>query len=190
MYVIGNPQPSYSLNIPMEPIKVEPRDKTPSPYGGVMYDTSSVSPSHFGVTLPTGEALFTTSQQPNISLPPMDINGWMSSPAQMPSTSLIGYPDCRVVTCVNDLSGDVNLENANSIMFDLDKHEMELKVLNSGDLNIFDTNNLSETFAQNVSLTDVSGGRQDQNMTDSLTRLANNTLDTICQGGNIFKGPH
>lgn len=176
----------------MDPIKVEPRDKTPSPYGGVMYDNSSVSPSHFAVTLPTGEALF-TPQQPNISLPPMDINGWIPSPAHMPTTSLLGYPDCRVVPCVNDLSEDVNLENATSIMFDLDKqHEMELKVLNSGDLKniIFDTNNLSETFAQNVSLTDVTGGRHDQNMTDSLTRLTNNTLDAMCQGSNIFKGPN
>ncbi|RZB54393.1 dorsal, partial [Asbolus verrucosus] len=182
----------YLLNIPMEGIKVEPKDKAPSPYGGQMYETLSpaqnVSPHYVGATSPQGETLF--NQTTNL-LPPIDILNW-----NMPSTSVGNVlniqQDWNVVPATNDLSGGVSLESASGIssLLNLDSHQMELKPidLNSGDLNMFE-NNLSETFTQNLSLTDVNGGRHDQNMTDSLTRLANNALDNICQGNEIYRGP-
>ncbi|KAJ3657960.1 hypothetical protein Zmor_009735 [Zophobas morio] len=166
----------YLLNIPMEGIKVEPRDKAPSPYGGQMFETVSpahnVSPQYVGATPPPGDVLFNQAV-----LPPIEILNW-----NMPSTSVANPININWnVTPQNDLSA-VNLESATGVtsFLNLDSHQMELKPidLNSGDLSMLETNNLSETFTQNLSLTDI-GGRADQNMTDSLTRLANCAFEKI-----------
>lgn len=76
-------------------------------------------------------------------------------------------------------------------LLDLDSHtEFKQISLNSGELGPYeptlDVTNLSDTLNTNLSLTDIQVG-DDQNMTDSLTRLANNTIDRICQGTNNFK---
>jgi c-Rel proto-oncogene protein len=178
----------YLLNIPMEGIKVEPKDKAPSPYGGQMFETLSpaqnVSPHYVGASPPP----------PNFTqnvLPSIDMIHW-----NMPSTSVGNVLNIQQewnVAAPNDLSGVVNIESVSGIssLLNLDSHQMELKPidLNSGDLSMFDASNLSETFTQNLSLTDLNGVRQDQNMTDSLTRLANNALDNICRSNDIYKGP-
>lgn len=87
-----------------------------------------------------------------------------------------------------------NIMDSNGLrsLLDLDSHNTELKQinLNSGELGSFeaglDVVHLSDTLNTNLSLTDIQVGG-DQNMTDSLTRLANNTIDSICQGTNTFK---
>ncbi|EFA02850.1 dorsal [Tribolium castaneum] len=175
----------FLLNIPSEGIKVEPRDKAPSPYGGQMFEAPipNVSP-HYVAPTPPEAPLFQ-----NV-LPP--IGGMMNW--NMPSTSVVGdmlnmnwNPSAQ-----NDLSG-VNLSETPSgisSLLNLDNQQLELKPidLNSGDLSMLETNNLSETFTQNLSLMDESEGRQEPNMTDSLTRLANSALDNICQASDMYKG--
>lgn len=143
----------------------------------------NVSPHYMAPTPPLGDGLFNQNV-----LPP--IGGMMNWP--MPSTSVGDISMNWNVETQNDLTVGVNLTETPSgisSLLNLDSHQMELKPLDSGDLSMLETNNLSETFTQNLSLTDVTGGRQDQNMTDSLTRLANNALDNICQGSDIYKGP-
>lgn len=96
----------------------------------------------------------------------------------------------------NDLgaSSAMNIDTPSGLssLLDLDSQQLELKQinLNSGELanlNLFDTNNLSEHLSTNLSLTDITMSRQDNSMTDSLTRLANNTIDSICQLNDMYK---
>lgn len=82
------------------------------------------------------------------------------------------------------ISSLLNLDNQQLVPhFNLNSQELASYTL--------DPNNLSETFSS-VSLTDVAGAgvqTQDQNMTDSLTRLANSTIDKICQLNDICRPP-
>lgn len=70
-----------------------------------------------------------------------------------------------------------------SQFLDMDSQQLELKQLNSGELatlnNLDPAYNLSD-LTNNLSLSDIDMQRNDQNMTDSLTRLANKTIDNIC----------
>lgn len=95
-------------------------------------------------------------------------------------------PSTSAATAVNDLdsasgiSSLLNLDNQQLVPhFNLNSQELASYTL--------DPNNLSETFSS-VSLTDV-GAQQEQNMTDSLTRLANSTIDKICQLNEICRPP-
>lgn len=151
-------------------------DKTPSPYGGQVY-VAPTPPSDFS--------------QSSILLPPIDnMMSWT------PSTSTGGninlqQPSCYVPpplneTPTNDLSGAsaVSLGSGIGSLLDMDRNQFLPFELNSGDLTMLDTNNLSETFTQNLSLTDAG---QETNMTDSLNRLATNAYEKIYN--DTFKQP-
>lgn len=108
----------------------------------------------------------------------------MDLPSEWPSTSS-GPAAGGVVNDLDSASGIsslLNLDNQQLVPhFNLNSQELASYTL--------DPNNLSETFSS-VSLTDVGSAQgQDQNMTDSLTRLANSTLDKICQLNEICRPP-
>ncbi|KAL3274664.1 hypothetical protein HHI36_016044 [Cryptolaemus montrouzieri] len=158
-------------------IKLEPRESTYQWPQGLMdiSEMMDIDSKKFKLPhLPNGPSTST-------SLPPLNSQNWNIPYVQ----NLVGGPS----ECV----GAVTVEpNGIRSFLDLDSQHAELKQinLNSGDLGSFDqvldVANLSETLNTNLSLTDIQE-RPDQNMTDSLTRLANNTLDSICQGTNTFK---
>lgn len=97
----------------------------------------------------------------------------------LPSISTV-LPQAQVwnIPCTST-TVDPQFETPNGLssLLNLDSQQMEMKQLNSEELatlNCFETNNLSENLSANLSLTeDVSY------MTDSLTRLANRTIDNM-----------
>lgn len=100
----------------------------------------------------------------------------MELPPEWPSTSGAVVNDLDSASGISSL---LNLDNQQLVPhFNLNSQELASYTL--------DPNNLSETFSS-VSLTDVGAQVQDQNMTDSLTRLANSTIDKICQLNEICR---
>ncbi|XP_044760529.1 embryonic polarity protein dorsal-like isoform X2 [Coccinella septempunctata] len=156
-------------NSPFLNIKMEPRDNNFPWTQGAPMDISNIMPSN-----PNPPSLPTAS-----ALPPMTWNLPYTLQNLQPTPT---QPSAQNVMDSNGLRS----------LLDLDSHNTELKQinLNSGELGSFeaalDVTHLSDTLNTNLSLTDIQVGG-DQNMTDSLTRLANNTIDSICQGTNTFK---
>lgn len=102
----------------------------------------------------------------------------MELPPEWPSTPTVAVNDLDSASGISSL---LNLDNQQLVQqFNLNSQELASYTL--------DPNNLSETFSS-VSLTDVGAQVQDQNMTDSLTRLANSTIDKICQLNEICRPP-
>lgn len=125
-----------------------------------------------GPTPPPADLNYSMQFQPNVQQvvnpPNMEWNN-------MPSTSAA----VGAVQTQNDLdsasgiSSLLNLDNQQLVQhFNLNSQEL-------ASYNI-DPNNLSEEFSS-VCLTDGAAQPQEQNMTDSLTRLANSTIDKICE---------
>ncbi|KAF5308883.1 hypothetical protein FQR65_LT00583 [Abscondita terminalis] len=181
------------LNIPMDQVKSEPRDTTPSPYGGQVYGgfspmyvaNSTLSPQQYRVP---GDALGHTP-------PPVEIQCSLSY-NPLPSISNMLPQNWNIMSeSQNNLSTNamnIDAPSGLSSLLDLDSQQMELKQinLNSGELatlNMFDTHNLSENLSHNLSLTDVKLTRQEPNMTDSFTQLANNVINSICQLNDMTK---
>lgn len=128
------------------------------------------SPSDVQYNLPYRDS---STQMNNQTLPPINIlyPNW-----NMASTS-------QQITVQQNIS-EMNIDSVGGLssLLDLDSHQLRQIDLNSGDLTnitacMFDTNNLSENLSNSLSLIDIP--RNDQNMTDSLTRLANKTLDNM-----------
>lgn len=116
----------------------------------------------------------------NQTLPP--ISNVMNPNWNIASTSALIQNDL----CVSAM----NIDSASGLssLLDLDSQQLRQINLNSGELatlNMFDTNNLSENLSNNLSLMDAP--RNDQNMTDSLTRLANTTIENICNLNEMYK---
>lgn len=199
----------------MEPIKIEPRDTSPSPYqiyGNLspMYPQNpsispqnpSISPQNPSVSPQPPQILETLSHtippasEIQYNIPPNNLSSQVLPPISnimaqnwnIPSVSTAGAPQ-------NDLAGPtaMNIDSATGLssLLDMDSQQLELKQLNSGELatlNTLDaTINLSETFNNNLSLSDIDMQRNEQNMTDSLTRLANKTIDNLCYMNDVYK---
>ncbi|XP_018326789.1 embryonic polarity protein dorsal isoform X3 [Agrilus planipennis] len=194
------------LNIPVNAVKVEPRDTSPAPYGGQVYGNPMYIPNAssppqqqyrlpvepLGPTPPPADML---SYHPNApvtlcldmvqqqSLSPMD--SW-----NIPSCSNVQQQPSNNLGASNSMNFDQQPSNSGlSNLLDLDSQQTELRQLelNSSDLKFFDTNTLSENLSNNLSLSDVLPPDNNQNMTDSLTRLTNNTIDSICQLNELCK---
>ncbi|XP_017781152.1 PREDICTED: putative transcription factor p65 homolog isoform X2 [Nicrophorus vespilloides] len=191
-------------------VKVEPLDvisyRSPIYTGGAMspiYPTSSMSPQqmysmpvhvNLGPTPPPVELQQFINYPPNNNLNPGglpqtigSIAGGSSMPSAsgvLPSMNSWNIPSSMQPpmqpTNVVDLEAGTRMSMSGlSSLLDLDSQQMELRQinLNSGELGDLGTNNLSENFTQNLSLSDMP--RVD-NMTDSLTRLAQTTYDKMC----------
>lgn len=78
----------------------------------------------------------------------------------------------------SNYQNNLSMDTSASLLLDMDTKALEeIKSDDLRDLNLPDmTNNLSESFTNNLSLTDI---QVNNNMTDSLTRLANSTIDDI-----------
>lgn len=127
-----------------------------SPAGSSMGPTP---PPPIGSTTPVYATLVDSTVLPSISNMLPQNQAWNIMPCTSTTTMELGAP-------ISGLSSLLNLDNN------------EIKQLNSEELaslNCFDTQNLSENLSANLSLV------EDANMTDSLTRLANNTIDRIYQ---------
>ncbi|KAF5302274.1 hypothetical protein FQA39_LY10313 [Lamprigera yunnana] len=196
---------SYNmLNIPVEAVKTEPRDTSPSPYGGQVYGTlspmyvanSALSPQQqyrvptdsLGPTPPPIDAFNMTGAMPmNVSTLP-SINHMLPQNWNIMTNSVsVAHNDLGATSVIN-----IDTPSGLSSLLDLDSQQMELKQinLNSGELatlNMFDTHNLSENLSHNLSLSDMNVIRNDVNMTDSFTQLANNVINSICQLNDMSK---
>lgn len=83
------------------------------------------------------------------------------------------------VTNVQNFS-DITMDTSGGLgsLLDLDSQQMRQINLNSEELQMFDPGNLSENLSNSLLLTD-GPTRNEQNMTDSLTRLANKTIESM-----------
>lgn len=175
-------------------------DTAPSPYDGQMH--GGISPMY----TPNMAALSPQGQYHPLghTPPPPDLQGRnMYNPNAglnvLPSINEVlprwEIPNVtNVIEAQNDLgacgSSAMNIDTPNNIsnLLDLDSQELKQINLNSGELSTFDASILSETLCNNLSFTDIGMPRQEnQNMTDSLTRLANNTIDSIYQLNNMYR---
>lgn len=141
-------------------------DSTPSPMYNCPLYGAAVSPQYLppmsSNPSPSGGFTIPYQHQQNMELQQQ----WHN----IPSTS--GAP---VAVPQNDLDSVTGI----SSLLDLDNQQLVQDFnLNSQELASYNPNNLSETFS-NVSLTDVQ--QPNDNMTDSLTRLANSALDKMQQ---------
>ncbi|KAF2880990.1 hypothetical protein ILUMI_25206 [Ignelater luminosus] len=197
--------PTYSLNIPQDSIKMEPRDTTPSPYdgqihGGIspMYTPNMTALSPQGQYHVRVDPLGHTPPPPdlqgrNIYNPNAGLNVLPSINEVLPRWEIPNVTNVvNVIDAQNDLGvcgpTAMNIDTPNNIsnLLDLDSQELKQINLNSGELPTFDANILSETLCNNLSFSDIGMPRQ-ENMTDSLTRLANNTIDSIYQLNNMYR---
>ncbi|XP_049790024.1 embryonic polarity protein dorsal-like isoform X2 [Schistocerca nitens] len=116
-------------------------------------------------------------------------------PAQFPSQAhtvqhpTVQVPQQRIADVTSGAGGGTEL-------LDLDSQQLSLGNIDSGDLANFGLfyNSLSENLSSNLNLTDGGGAAANTeavggtNMTDSLTRLANTTMQDICSLNSMYKG--
>ncbi|KAK9883828.1 hypothetical protein WA026_002025 [Henosepilachna vigintioctopunctata] len=168
-------------------IKMEPKDITYQwPHGAsleIMQTDSNAFKMPFlaGLPpLPPTAAAFVPIPSTSTGLPPMSS---INSNIPHQNWNIFYNPSEPSAQPINPT--DVDANNLHCLL-DMDSHQNELRQinLNSGELGTFeggvDVANLSENLTTNLSLTE---NNNCVNMTtDSFTRLANNTIDSICPG--------
>lgn len=187
-------------------------DTTPSPYLGQAYGGMSpayVNPMSLSPNYPAANYPVTILADP-LQMSPLQASSLQASPLQpIPSPQTIDFnlptnnlgtlhalppiSDLKMgnwpsMSFQNDLSGatGMNIDSAASLSL-LDMDTKELQELKSGELNLLEANNLSESLYLNLSLSDCNNILYPDNMSDSLTRLANNTMDKIVQLNEMCK---
>ncbi|KAJ8913954.1 hypothetical protein NQ315_015192 [Exocentrus adspersus] len=183
----------FSMNV-MDTIKSEPRDSTPSPYGG-MNAYGGISPGYvpnlspqnyvsLGSTPPPPEHQY-IANNPNMPGSSSQPQMWNILSA---STSMPGTNPQNPVWNITSLSSNVVPQTENNMLLDLDSRE--LNNINSDEIDAtLQTMGVESTplpEIENLSFSDVPANQEHNNMTDSLTRLANNTIDSLCQLNNMY----
>lgn len=109
--------------------------------------------------------------------------------ANNPNVSVMNIQQGGDLGAASSNAMQVDAASGYNSLLDLDNQQDELVNLNSGTLNLLDANNLTDNLSVNLSLSDfnIPPQREENNMTDSLTRLANNTIDSICQLNKMYK---
>lgn len=104
-----------------------------------------------------------------------------------PCTSDVKAGNWPYMSFQNDLSGADRMDIDNPVNLSL-RHidTKELPELQSSELNLLDVNNLSETL-NNLSFSDCNSILNEDNMADSITTLANNTMNNIMQLNEMCK---
>ncbi|XP_018572643.1 embryonic polarity protein dorsal-like isoform X2 [Anoplophora glabripennis] len=179
----------FSMNM-MDKIKSEPRDSTPSPYGG-LNPYGGISPGYVPNLSPQSYIAQGPTPSPpeyQYNIPTNNSNMSEGSPQPLwnsPSTSIgiAGALQNPVWNITSPISNAV--PQSENLLFDLDNRVN----INSDELDAtlktMDVESTPLPEIENLSFSDIPPN-QDQNMTDSLTRLANNTLDSICQLNNMY----
>lgn len=181
----------FTMNM-MDKIKSEPRDSTPSPYGS-LNPYGGISPGYVPNLSPQsyiGQGPTPSPPEYQYNIPTNNPNipeGSPQPPLWNSPSSSTGMPVATLQNPVwNITSAMANpVPQSENLLFDLDNRvninsdELDATLKTMG----VDPTPLPEI--ENLSFSDVPPN-QDQNMTDSLTRLANNTLDSICQLNNMY----
>lgn len=170
-------------------------DASPSPFGNSLYGgvspmygrNPSLSP-HYPVIDTLGKnpspstiqfnLAYNEFQQPQQTLPP--ISNVMHQNWNIATTSTVAIAAAAAAANMHPNISEMNIDSASGLssLLDLDSQQLRQINLNSDDLHMFDTNNLSENLSNNLLLTDEPRNI-DQNMSDSLTRLANNAFENM-----------
>lgn len=166
-------------------------DSTPSPYGG-LNPYGGISPGYvpnlspqnymgLGPTPPPPEYSYNIlTNNPNMPGSSSQLQLWNSpsTSSSMPGTN--PNQPCNIPSTVSS-----TVPQSENLLLDLDSRELNI---NSDEIDAtLKTMDMGSTLLpeiENLSFSDPSN--QDQNMTDSLTTLANNTLDSICQLNNMY----
>ena len=177
----------FAMNVLMDKIKSEPRDSASSPYGLNPY--GGISPGYapnlspqYNISLGPATPLEYVQYNPPSNNPNLPGNSpqhhmWNNSSASTsPQLPMWNIPTTSTVPN--------SIAPSNNTLLDLDSQELNI---NSDEivetLKTIDPTPLPEI--ENLSFSDVVPN-QDHNMTDSLTRLANNTIDSLCQLNNMY----
>ncbi|KAJ8976236.1 hypothetical protein NQ317_009733 [Molorchus minor] len=176
----------FTMNIAMDAIKSEPRDSTPSPYGGLTPGYSGVSPGYVPILSPQQYNI--TSLRPTPSpdyqyapqLGNLTITGDSPQPHMWHSPLTSSLPGTSSQPPLWNIPPTPGLHSmppqTENLLLDLDSRELNINSDEIAEtLKTIDPMPLPEI--ENLSFSDVVP--QDVNMTDSLTRLANNTIDNL-----------
>ncbi|GLV39989.1 dorsal [Carabus blaptoides fortunei] len=171
------------FNIPAETsVKIEPRDTSPSPYGGQMYGGSGFSPVYNpqGGTSSQPQYLFPVDNLAGRTPSPLDAQNYAFPPSNFPnitppppmniqSPAITTSMNWNVANVTDDQAGPFNTaaeaSNAMNVVdsagaglssvLDLDSQELtQLDSAELAGLNLFDAN-LSENLSNNLSLSDI-----------------------------------